>query len=579
VIRSVEIRDLVVIDRAELQPAAGLTAITGETGAGKSVVAGALALLLGAPADQRAVRPGARHALVQAALALPPGFWDSLDEEDPALGLRELAEDESEVVVGRRVPAEGRARALLDGAAASTEAVAGLAGARLRIVGQGEGRRLTGAAAQLAALDAFAGPEARGRADRVASLRRRARAAGRALAAARGRREAAGRQRAALEELVREVEDARPDPAEEGSLLAERERLRGAERLLAAAAAAARALSPDDAEGAGAIGQVGAAIGALEGALALDPALGAPLGELAGAQDALQEASMALHRYLEGLAGDAGEPGRLDRVEERLEAYRRITRRHGGVEEALARAAEARAALAALEGEAAGEDALAAQRARLLADLRDEADALHAVRAEAAPRLGAAVARELSELGMPAAALRVELAAAPVEDPDEAPADRAALWLRANPGLAEAPLASAASGGELSRVLLALQAAGTGAAAADGAARALEGALVFDEVDAGIGGETATALALKLAALARGRQVLVITHLPQVAAMADVHYRLVKGPGAGGLASTAILSVEGEELVAELCRMLGAAPSDRGARRHAEELLARRATP
>jgi len=572
VIRSVEIRDLVVIDRAELQPAAGLTAITGETGAGKSVVAGALALLLGAPPDHGAVRPGARHALVQASLALPPGFWDGLEEDDPALALRELAEDEAEVVVGRRVPAEGRARALLDGAAAPTEAVAGLAGARLRIVGQGEGRRLTAPAAQLAALDAFAGPEARAGAERVAALRRRARAAGRALAAARGRREAAALRRQELEEIVREVEEARPDPAEEPSLLAERERLRGAERLLAAAAEAAEALSPDGVEGGGAVAQVGAAIRAIEAALSLDPELAAPLGELAGAQDALQEASMALRRYLEQLAGQAGEPGRLERVEERLETYRRLARRHGGAEEALARAEEARASLAELEGEAMGEDALAAERASALAELRDAADALHALRAEAAPRLEEAVARELADLGMPAAALRVALERAPAEDPDEAPNERAALWLRANPGLAEAPLATAASGGELSRVLLALQAAGVAGAAADGA-------LVFDEVDAGIGGETATALAHKLAALSRWRQVLVITHLPQVAAMADVHYRLVKDAGPDGRATTAILAVEGEDLVAELCRMLGAGPSDRGARRHAEELLARRAGP
>jgi DNA repair protein RecN (Recombination protein N) len=406
----------------------------------------------------------------------------------------------------------------------------------------------------------------------VAALRRRARAAGRALAAARGRREAAVRERAALEDLVREVEEASPDPAEQGALVAERERLRGAERLLAAAAAAAEALSPD--EGAGAVGLVGAAIGALEGALELDPTLSAPLGELAGAQEALQEASLALRRYLEALEGEAGERGRLERVEERLETYRRLARRHGGVEEAIARAAEARAALAALAGDAAGEEALAAQRAALLAELRAEAEALRALRADAAPRLQEAVARELADLGMPAAALRVELSAAPVEDPDEPPADRAALWLRANPGLAEAPLAGAASGGELSRVLLALQAAGAGAAPAGAA----EGALVFDEVDAGIGGETATALAQKLAALARSRQVLVITHLPQVAAMADVHYRLVKHLGPDGRAATAILPAAGEDLVVELCRMLGAAPSDRGARRHAEELLARRAT-
>jgi DNA repair protein RecN (Recombination protein N) len=561
-IRSLEIRDLVVIERAELEPAPGLTAVTGETGAGKTVLAQALGLLAGGPADARAVRPGARHALVQATLALPEGFWDRLDEDDPARALREAAEDEAEVVLGRRVPADGRARALLDGGAVPREALAALADALLRFSGQHEHRRLVGPAAQLAALDAYAGTGPA--AERLRVLRRRLRAAERALTAARERREAAERERAELEELVAAVEEAALDPAEEGALLAERERLRHMGALAEGAARAAAALSGDDAE-LGAVGLVGTALGAVAPLAEVDPGLGPPAEELAAAEGALQETLLGLRRYLDGLEA---EPGRLEAVEARLEIYARLDRRYGpGCEAVLARAAEARESLDALDAGAAGDAALAAERDALLAEAREQAGSLAERRRAAAPALEEAVAAELSELAMPRARVRVEVDA----DEDDPPADRATIWLQANPGLPEAPLAETASGGELSRVLLALH----GVAAADPAAG--EATWVFDEVDAGIGGVTAAAVGARLAALAGGRQVIVITHLPQVAALADVHYRLDKGPGADGRARTRIEPVEGDALVAELCRMLGASKRDPGARRHAEELLARRA--
>ena len=563
-IRALEVRDLVVIERAEIAPPAGLTAITGETGAGKTVLAQALALLAGAPADAGAVRPGARHALVQATLAVPDGFWDRLDEDDPAAPLRELAEDEGEVVIARRVPAEGRARALIDGQAAPREAVAALARALIRFSAQHEHRRLVSPASQLAVLDAFAGADIVAGAERLGALRRRVRALDRALAEARARREAAERERADLEELVAAVDAAGLDLDEEAALRAERERLRHAEGLAAAAGAAAEALSPaDDAAGAGAVSAVGGAARALEPLVGVDPALAGPHADLAAAEASLQEAALALRAYLQDL--DA-EPGRLAEVEERLDDYARLGRRHGpGTEAVLARAAEAREALRGLD-EGAGEVlALAEERAAVLDEAVGVAAALREARAEAAPRLAEAVRAELADLAMARAELRIEL----VEDEAEVPDDSCVIWLRANPGLPEAPLAATASGGELSRVLLALHGV---AAAGDDAT------WVLDEVDAGIGGVTAAAVGARLRALAEGRQTVVITHLPQVAAMADAHYRLVKGLDHDGRATTRIEPVEGEELVAELCRMLGATASDRGARRHAEELLSRRAS-
>jgi DNA repair protein RecN (Recombination protein N) len=560
VIRSLEVRDLVVIARAELAPPPGLTAITGETGAGKTVLTQALGLLAGAPADASAVRAGSRQALVQATLGLPEGFWERLDDDDPAAGLRELVEDEREVVIARRVPAQGRARALIDGQAAPRDAVASLARAMLRFSAQHEHRRLVGAASQLAILDAFAGAEAVQGAERHAALIRRIRALRRALASARTRRDALARERQELSELVGAVDRAGLDAAEEVSLRAERERLRHAEDLARSVAGAADALVPRD-DTPGAVERAAEAAGLLAPLRAIDPDLAGPHDDIAGAVAALQEAVLFVRSYLHDLEA---EPARLAQIEERLDEYQRLRRRHGAHDTAdlIARAEAAREDLSALDQ---GDDDLVRLEADLAASLdeaRGLAGALHERREEAAPRLAEAVGAQLAELGMPKAALRVEVG----RGEGDPPAGTCVMWLRANPGLPETPLAATASGGELSRVLLALHVVG---AARDGAA------WVMDEVDAGIGGVTAAAVASRLRAMARGRQVIVITHLAQVAAAADAHYRLVKAEDREGVATTSIEAVAGDDLLAELCRMLGASSGDEGARSHARELLAR----
>jgi DNA repair protein RecN (Recombination protein N) len=396
------------------------------------------------------------------------------------------------------------------------------------------------------------------------ALRRRLRALDRALASAKEHRDAAERERAALEDLVAAVDAAGLSVDEERDLKAERGRLMHADQLAQAVQAAAEALSPESGEG-GARDLVGEALEALDSVLDVDDSLRPPRDELAGIESAIQEASATVRGYLASL--DA-QPGRLAEVEERLSTYHQLSRRYGPtLDEVLTRADEARAALGDLDAGAGADDAIAAEHAEVLAEAAELAATLHGARAEAAPRLEVAVTAELAELAMAAATVRVEL----TQDDGDPPTDRAVLWLRANPGLPEAPLADVASGGELSRVLLALH--GVAAAAEPGVT------WVFDEVDSGVGGVTATAVAAKLQALAINRQVIVITHLPQVAALADRHYRLVKGVDTDGRATTEITSVEGDELVDELCRMLGAAPSDDGARRHAEELLSRRAAP
>lgn len=559
-IRRLEIRGLVVIDRAELEPAPGLTAITGETGAGKTVVAQALSLLVGGPADAKAVRPGARHALVEATLALPHDFWDT-GEDDPIAAAREVVDDESEVVVAQRVPAEGRSRALLDGQTVTRAAAAAVAGRLIRFSSQHEGRRLVAGATQLGVLDAFAGPDAQARAGELAGLRRRLRALERSIADAQEARAAAERERAALEELVAALDAAALDPDEHVTLRTDRERLLHADRLASAAAAAAEALAPDTGD-AGARDRIGVAGGALDDVVDVDPTLRPIREALRGAEAMVQEAAADLRGYLDSL--DA-EPGRLQMIEDRLATYDRLLRRYGpGLDRVLAEGEAARDALEDLDSGGSGVAALLAEHEELRAQARAVAEALHEVRVEAAPRLEAAVTTELADLAMDAAMVRVEL----IADDADPPVERAVLWLRANPGLPEAPLADVASGGELSRVLLALHSV---AADAD-----RDATWIFDEVDAGVGGVTATAVAAKLRAMAEGRQVIVITHLPQVAAVADRHYRLVKGVDAEGRATTTIAHVDGEELVDELCRMLGSAPDDAAARSHATELLARR---
>ena len=560
-IRRLEVRDLVVIERAELAPPGGLTAITGETGAGKTVLAQALGLLTGAPADS-GVGAARREAGAGAGRAVAaPGFWERLEDDDPALALRELAEDEDEVVLARRVPAEGRARAMIDGQAAPRDAVAALARSLVRFSAQHEHRRL-GEPVQ---------PARRPRRVRAGRTWWRWRSGcgccggGSPGSTAGWRRRAPGARRPSgsgptWRSWCAAADAAALDLAEEAALRAERERLRHAEGLAAAASGAAEALAPQEGEG-GALDLVGSAAAAVAPMIDVDEGLRGPHGDLLGAQASLQEVVIALRAYLEDL--DA-EPGRLAAVEERLEAYARMSRRYGpGTEAVLARADEAREALRGLDEGSADVLALAEEHQALMDEAVELAAALREARAAAAPRLAEAVQDELADLAMPRAELRVEL----VEDPGDPPHDSCVIWLRANPGLPEAPLAAAASGGELSRVLLALHGV---AAAADDAT------WVLDEVDAGIGGITATAVGARLRGLADGRQVIVITHLPQVAAMADAHYRMVKGIDDAGRATTRIEPVSDGALVEELVRMLGAGAGDAGARRHAEELLARR---
>jgi DNA repair protein RecN (Recombination protein N) len=562
-LHELRVENLLLIERAELRLGPGLNALTGETGAGKTVLAHALDLLLGGKPRPGIVRPGAAEAYVEGVFALPGELRDELGER--------LAPDADEIVLARRVSAEGRTRAYLGGRSATAADLRDVGGALLSFYGQHEHRKLTLASAQLDILDGFCGPEQAERRAACAAAYAEARAAEAALEELRGRVGARDRELDLLVWELDEIERADPSEAEEAELAAERERLRHLEGLRGAVAGGLAALEGDaagDSGGAygGSSGSAGAASAGLAAAAAslsalqgVDPALDALADRAHAVAVEADDLAGELRRYGEGI--DAT-PGRLDEVEERLGQFDRLKRKHGGtIAAVLEHARECARRRAELEG---AEEALEDGRARLeaaRATLAERAAALHEARAEAGPKLAEAVRERLSELAMEGASFAVELA--PREAPGPSGADEAEFLIAPNPGVPAGPLRETASGGELSRVMLALMSVAAEAGAAT---------LVFDEVDAGIGGQTARAVGEQLRALAAGRQVICITHLPQIASLADRHFTIVKD-ASGETALTTVTELDRGAVVGELVRMLGADEADAAARRHAKELL------
>jgi len=549
VLDELRVENLLLIERAQLRLAPGLNVLTGETGAGKTVLAHALDLLLGGKPRAGIVRPGAAEAWVEGVFALP-------DPVRAALGDR-IAPDAEELVLARRVSAEGRTRAYLGGRSATAADLRDAGAALLSFYGQHEHRRLTLASAQLAILDGFAGPAQAARRAAFASAHARERAL---LAEAEALRErASGRERELdlLEWELGEIEAAEVSEAEEAALVAERERLRHLEGLRAAAAGGLAALDGED-EG-GAASALAAGASALEALPGVDPALDALAERVRGLALEADDVAGDLRRYAEGV--DAA-PGRLDEVEERLAVFERLARKHGGtVAAVLAHADVCRARRAELAGAEEALEGLDARLAEVRAELARGGAELRAAREEAGERLGEAVRAGLAALAMEGA--RFEVALRPREAPGPTGPDDVEFLIAPNPGVPAGPLRETASGGELSRVMLALMGV---------AAEAGPPTLVFDEVDAGIGGQTARAVGEQLRSLAEGRQVLCITHLPQIASLADRHFTIVKD-AAGATARTTVTQLDRSSVVGELVRMLGADERDRTARRHAQELL------
>jgi DNA repair protein RecN (Recombination protein N) len=549
VLEELRVENLLLIERAELRLAPGLNVLTGETGAGKTVLAHALDLLLGGKPRTGIVRPGASEAYVEGAFELSEALRDELGDR--------LADDAEELVLARRVSAEGRTRAYVNGRSATAGDLRDIGGALLSFYGQHEHRKLTLAASQLEILDGFCGPEQAGRREAFAAAYTRTRELRDELAMLRERAGARDRELDLLEWELAEIDAAAPSDAEELELTTERERLRNLEGLRLAAAGGIEALAPES--GDGAASAMAAASRVLEAIRGVDPSLDA----LADRADALaveaDDLAGELRRYGEGV--DAP-PGRLDEVEERLALFEKLKRKHGGtIEAVLAHAEVCRVRRDELAGAEEAADSVTAALAEARAELDERAAGLRAAREAAAEGLSGAVIDVLSSLAMDGASFEARIT--PRDEYGPTGGDEVEFLIAPNPGVPAGPLRDTASGGELSRVMLALMSV---------AAVAGPATLVFDEVDAGIGGQTARAVGEQLRALAGGRQVICITHLPQIASMADRHFTIVKDTSADP-ARTTVTLLERGAVVGEIVRMLGADDTDAAARRHAKELL------
>ena len=531
-LRRLRIENLVLIREAELDLAPGLVALTGETGAGKTIVTQAIGLLLGAKGDAAAVGAAGAEAYVEAELDVPDGFFD----EDGLEALRDLRPDgEPGLVVARRVSGDGRSRAYAWGRAVAREDLVAATDRLLALSGQFAQRRLARPSHQLDLLDAFAGPPQRLR-------RTAARDAWRALTTASRRvielEQGEGAERARLEELGALVEDTEGlVPGEEDALRAERERFRHVADLAAGAQAAFEAIDPDEGEGARAL--TAAAERALAPLERLATELPPLAGELRDLAVRLGEVGSDLRRFADALDAD---PARATAVEERLDHIADVRRRHRAptLEDLLERRA---VALEELDGLGSDGDPLDRARSHLAAarsSFDAAAAALAVARREASAPFAEAVARELADLGLGEGEFHVE-----VRERDAGPSgtDEAVFLVRPNAGLPLAPVAETASGGELSRVALAIAAVAGGET------------VVLDEVDAGVGGVTAHRVADVLRRLAERAQVLTITHLPQIASVADQHLRVEKVPGDPTYTRIAVL--DDAERRDELERMLG----------------------
>jgi DNA repair protein RecN (Recombination protein N) len=548
VLHELRVENLLLIERAELRLAAGLNVLTGETGAGKTVLAHALDLLLGGRARSGIVRPGAAEAYVEGVFDLPDGLRSLLGDR--------VAPDADELVLARRVSSEGRTRAYLNGRSASVADLREAAEGLISFYGQHEHRKLTLASSQLELLDAACGPAQVARRERYGSLHLRVRELEASLDGLRERAGARDRELDLLQFELAEIEAAEPSEAEEAELVARRDRLRHVEALRGAALGASEAVVADEGGVAVVLASAGVLLDGVDGVDAALDGLNERWRALAIEADDL---AAELRTYGEGLDAEDGGLG-LDGVEERLAVWDRLKRKYGGtIAGVLAHGQECRDRIAELDHAEVALEEAQAELASAISARGAVALELRKARRKAAKTLAVDVKGRLAELAMEAATFEIAL-----EDRDAGAtgADAVEFLIAPNPGVPAAPLRETASGGELSRVMLALM-----GAANDGSGAVL----VFDEVDAGIGGHTARAVGEQLRSLSTGRQVLCITHLPQVASLANRHFSIAKDVDREA-AITTVTELAEKQVIVELTRMLGASADDVAARRHAKEL-------
>jgi DNA repair protein RecN (Recombination protein N) len=564
------IRSLGVIDDAVVELSPGFTAVTGETGAGKTMVVTSLGLLLGGRADPALVRIGAKSAVVEGRITVPEGASAIVRAEEAGAEL-----DDGALLISRTVSAEGRSRAHLGGRSVPVGVLAELADELVAVHGQTDQQGLLKLSRQRAALDRYAGDAVAVPLTKYGEAYRRLRAVATELdeivTRARERAQEADMLRYGLEEIA----GVEPRADEDVELAEEAERLGHAEALASAATAAHAALAgnPEDPEGVDATTLVAGAHRALEVVRSHDPALAALAERIGEIGILLGDVAGELAGYADDLDAD---PLRLAAVEERRAALTALTRKYGvDIASVLSWAEQGAQRLTELDGDDERIDELTAERDALRAELGGLAQALTDARAEAAERFAAAVTAELASLAMPHARVSFEIRR--TDDPEgvevdggtvaygPSGVDEVELLLAPHPGAPPRPIAKGASGGELSRVMLAVEVVFAGTDPVP--------TYLFDEVDAGVGGKAAVEIGRRLARLARSAQVVVVTHLPQVAAFAD-RQLLVEKTNDGSVTRSGVKVLEGEDRVRELSRMLAGQEDSETARAHAEELLA-----
>lgn len=555
---SLTIRNFVLIEDAVLEFKPGLNVLTGETGAGKTLLTRALGLLMGERAEDGLVGKVGSEALIQAVFDL-----DERDIEEIPPDVQELlgGVEAGEFIVSRRLGKQGRNRCFLNDTVVTLGAMGSAISGLLSFAGQHEYRRLLDPHYQLSVLDQWAGAGMTELAYDFREVYAEAREAGRRLEQARAREGSRERELQLLRFQVKELGDARLSLEEERSLAMEQRMLSRAEELLRSVGSAGAVLggetdTPDVTT------LLAQAVQQLAAVSSVDPDLDRITAGLTEVQYQTAELARDLHGYVSRISVD---PERLAAVNDRLKTYTDLARKYGGsTESALAQCSAAAERLMTLEQEGMDLEELEEARAAYVARALSLAATLTDRRRKTAPLLEKAVAAQLESLGMPSAELRVSLSSATNwEGLRESGAETVEFLLVANPGQVPRNLGRTASGGELSRVLLAIKCALAGVGGNE--------TLVFDEIDAGIGGRTAVVVGNKLRELAGHSQLIVVTHLPQVAALAAQHYVIDKITAQGDTV-TRLTALTGDEVVEELCRMLGGRPGDTEALAHARDL-------
>lgn len=570
VLEEMRIRSLGVIDDAVVELSPGFTAVTGETGAGKTMVVTSLGLLLGGRADPALVRIGAKAAVVEGRIVMRPDAPAAVRAEEAGAEL-----DDGALLISRTVSAEGRSRAHVGGRSVPVGLLGELADDLVAVHGQTDQQGLLRPARQRQALDRYAGDAVAVPLEKYGAAYRRLRAVAVELDEITTR----ARERAQEADLLRfgldEIAAVEPLASEDAELAAEAERLGHAESLASAAQIAHAALAGDveDPEDVDANTLVAGAHRALEAVRTHDAALGALAERIGELGILLADVAGELAGYADDLDAD---PLRLAAVEERRAALTQLTRKYGdSIDSVLEWAERGSARLLELDGDDERITELTAERDGLRAELSLLAQGLTDARVEAATRFASAVTQELASLAMPHARVTIDIRQ--VEDPDgvdvdgrpvaygPSGTDEVELLLAPHPGAQPRPIAKGASGGELSRVMLAVEVVFAGSDPVP--------TYLFDEVDAGVGGKAAVEVGRRLAKLAKSAQVVVVTHLPQVAAFAD-RQLLVEKTNDGSVTRSGVTVLEGEDRIRELSRMLAGHEDSASARAHAEELLA-----